>query len=396
MRVLFTTTGFPGHLLPVVPVARACVRAGHEVCVLAPRSRQPIVERTGLASCAAADAPAEQVAEVVASAARLPAAAGHARMIADGFARTATRAALADTLHLTGAWRPDVIVRESQEFAGLLASERHDIPHLRVALGLAAVERATAALAAPPLDELRAELELPPDPGGERALGAPSLTLVPPALDGPDALSSVHRIRAERPDPDALPDWWPGNRDPLVYMSFGSVAGTLGYFPALYRAAIAALAPLRARVLVTVGDAADPAVLGPLPDNVHAERWVSHEAVAARAAAIVCHGGYGSVIGALAHGVPLVLLPLFGGDQRQTAERVAQLGAGTALGGTPPTMFAHPDRAVLAALPRAVERVLTDPAYRSAARRLADEIAELPPADRAAELVAATATPLGD
>jgi UDP:flavonoid glycosyltransferase YjiC (YdhE family) len=396
MRVLITTTGFPGHLLPVVPVARACARAGHEVCVLAPRSRRPIVAQTGLPSHATADAPGEEVAATVAGAAGLPAPEGHARMIADGFARTATRAALADTLQLAGAWRPDVIVRESQEFAGLLASERHGIPHVRVALGLAAVERETAALAAAPLDALRAELGIPPDPGGERALAAPSLTLVPRTLDEPDGCAPVHRMREDRRAAGALPDWWPDGAEPLVHVTFGSVAGTLGYFPTLYRAAIEALAAVPARVLVTVGDAADPADLGALPANVHAERWVSHAAVAARAAVVVCHGGYGSVIGALAHGVPLVLLPLFGGDQRRTAARVAEVGAGVVLDAAPPTMFAHPGRDVLAALPAAVERVLTEPAHRAAARRLACEIATLPPAARAADVVAAALTPVGD
>ena len=52
-----------------------------------------------------------------------------------------------------------------------------------------------------------------------------------------------------------LPDWRLGNDDPLVYLSFGSIAGQphLPFFPALYRAAIDALAPLRDRILVTVG-----------------------------------------------------------------------------------------------------------------------------------------------
>jgi UDP:flavonoid glycosyltransferase YjiC (YdhE family) len=37
MRLLFTTTGQAGHVLPLVPLARACLRAGHEVRVAGPR-----------------------------------------------------------------------------------------------------------------------------------------------------------------------------------------------------------------------------------------------------------------------------------------------------------------------------------------------------------------------
>ena len=48
MRVLFTTTGNPGHLLPLVPLAHACRRAGHDVLVATQRARGAIVEQAGL------------------------------------------------------------------------------------------------------------------------------------------------------------------------------------------------------------------------------------------------------------------------------------------------------------------------------------------------------------
>lgn len=47
MRVLMTTSGGSGRLLPMVPFARACLRAGHEVRVAAQRARgtqQPAIE----------------------------------------------------------------------------------------------------------------------------------------------------------------------------------------------------------------------------------------------------------------------------------------------------------------------------------------------------------------
>ena len=42
------TTGYPGHLLPLVPFARACARAGHDVCLAAPRASEDLVKRLGL------------------------------------------------------------------------------------------------------------------------------------------------------------------------------------------------------------------------------------------------------------------------------------------------------------------------------------------------------------
>ena len=48
LRILLTTTGHAGHVLPLVPFARAWQRAGHEVLVAAPRERTGVVEQAGL------------------------------------------------------------------------------------------------------------------------------------------------------------------------------------------------------------------------------------------------------------------------------------------------------------------------------------------------------------
>ena len=158
----------------------------------------------------------------------------------------------------------------------------------------------------------------------------PYLTLAPPALDDPEVVPDARRFREEEPAPAPLPDWWNGAGEPLVYLTLGSVAGSMGFFPGVYRAAIDALAPLGVRVLVTTGRDADPAELGPLPANVHAERWVAQADVMPHASVMVCHGGFGTVRAGLAAGVPLAVLPLFA-DQPYNAERVQALGAGLAL-----------------------------------------------------------------
>ena len=80
---------------------------------------------------------------------------------------------------------------------------------------------------------------------------------------------------------------------------------------------------------MTVGDAADPAELGPLPANVRAERWIPQAEILGEAAAMVGHGGFGTMLGALLAGVPQVVVPLFA-DQPYNARRIAALGAGLA------------------------------------------------------------------
>jgi MGT family glycosyltransferase len=131
------------------------------------------------------------------------------------------------------------------------------------------------------------------------------------------------------------------------------------------------------QVVATVGSELDPAALGHAPANVRVERFVPQAEILPRASAVVCHGGSGSVLGALAHGLPLVLLPM-GADQPQNAERCADLGAGLVLD----VVTAAPDD-----VRDAVSEVLSEPGYRAAAERLRAELESLPGPEHAVALV---------
>jgi UDP:flavonoid glycosyltransferase YjiC (YdhE family) len=243
-----------------------------------------------------------------------------------------------------------------------------------------------AAAAAAQLEGAGVELELGERVDHRRAGG----TQIPATLEsgGPPA---TYRFRATSAETPPLPDWWPGDSAPLVYLTFGSVAASLGFFPALYRKAIDSLAALEARVLVTVGGASDPAELGALPASVHVERWYPQEGVLAHADAIVSHGGYGSMLGALAAGIPQVVLPLFGGDQWANASRLAELGVGIALTDGSHAMFEEPQEKLVEALPSSVDRVLGAPTFKRSAGEIAAAIADLPPIDSAVDVLSRVA-----
>jgi UDP:flavonoid glycosyltransferase YjiC (YdhE family) len=313
-------------------------------------------------------------------------------MIGEFFGGIDARAALPDLLRVIETWKPDLLLRESWECASAIAAELRGIPLARVGLGLASVEDMSLRAAAPVVDKIRVGNGLPADPAGDRLRAAPYFTMLPEALELPaDPIAPVvRRFRAESPRTDSsLPDWWPGNDDPLVYLTFGSVAAAphLPYFPGVYRAAIDALASLPVRLLVTIGGDRDPVELGPLPANIRVEQWVRHDAVAPRADVVVCHGGYGSTFGTLAHGVPLVVLPLFSADQLANADAVARAGAGVAITGDLQTRRATdlPGPGTLAEIGPAVQRVLGDSSYRTAAVTIAQAVREQPLVDAAVE-----------
>src|SRR4051812_31923772 len=226
-------------------------------------------------------------------------------------------------------WQPDLVLSEPSEFAGGLVAGQLDLPVVTVAITQLAVEHELRDATRAALDRLRTAHGLRASNGA----GSARFTLMPEVLEDPahPGPPGVHRFR--EPDaaaPAPLPDWWERDADPLVYVTFGSVAAGMGFFPDLFRAAIDALAALPVRLLVTVGRDHDPLELGDVAPNVHVERWIPQAAILPHAAAVVCHGGSGTVRGGLAAGLPLVVLPLFA-DQSHNAARVQALGAGIAL-----------------------------------------------------------------
>jgi UDP:flavonoid glycosyltransferase YjiC (YdhE family) len=380
MRVLITTTGSAGHFGPLIPFAEALRAAGDDVTVATRESSADGVRAAGYEVWPVADAPAEQRAAVFGAIRDLPSDEASVRAVTDVFGGIDVRAALPGVLDACAVWRPHVVLAEVAEFAGRLAGSHLGVPVVTAGISLASTEHRVSGLIERALHEVRVEHGL-----AAGAAPAAHFTLAPPLLEDPAAPGpdNVRRFREHDVVPQPLPDWWDGAGDPLVYVTFGSIAPQQDYFPGLYRAAIDALAPLPARLLVTVGRDRDPADLGPLPANVHVERWVPQADVVPHAAAMLCHGGFGTVRGGLAAGVPLVVLPLFA-DQPYNAQRVAALGAGIALERGP---------AAIGGAQEAVRRLLADGGYAERARTVAADVRALPTVDAAAELLRELAPP---
>src|SRR5262249_42124664 len=121
--------------------------------------------------------------------------------------------------------------------------------------------------------------------------------------------------------------------------------------------------------------------LGELPPNVRVEQWVPQAEIAADV--IACHGGHGTTLGALAHGVPVAVLPLFALDQAAHGRAVARAGAGLTLDADLPgrPVFAPPGAETIAGLGPAVQRLLGEVEFPRAAEEIAAAMRALPPVD---------------
>jgi MGT family glycosyltransferase len=129
-------------------------------------------------------------------------------------------------------------------------------------------------------------------------------------------------------------------------------------------------------VVVTVGDQADGRRLDG-HKNTHVERFVPQAELLPHCDLVITHGGAGTVLGALAFGVPLVVLPL-GADHFDNAAGVVAAGAGIRI---------LPQDVTAASIGAASRSVLSEPVFRAAATRVRDQIAAMPQPEVAARAV---------
>lgn len=382
--MLVSSTGGAGHFGPLVPFLDALARRGDEVLLVVPPELEETVAPMGHPFRLGANPPAEDVSAIWA---RLPTVSRSEAAVLGNrefFGRLCTTAMLPAVERACREWRPQLVLREAAEYASAVAAERYGITHAQVAISLADVEAGSLELAAPVLEEFHAGIV-------QRMRASPYLTRFPNSLD-PTPFPTTRRFRElSAPSGEPLADWWETSA-PLVYVSFGSVVGELPIAVAAYAAALEAVAGLDARVLVTVGHATDIDALNP-PANAHIEAWVPQDDVLRTAAVVVAHGGSGTTFGALAAGVPLVLVPLFA-DQPVNASRVAATGA---------ALVVEPDygpskgmgtiaREHAPRLRAAIEAILSDPSYRHAARAIADQMHTYPSIDELLATLAADAS----
>ena len=382
MRVLFSSTRGAGHFNPLVPFARAFERAGHEVLVAGPPVLAEDARGAGFDFRQFDPPPEDELGEIWAQVPELPQEEANRVVVSEIFGRLNTTAALPGLRAAMEEWRADIVLRDPNEYGSALAAELNGIPHARVAISLVSVEELGIGIAAEAVDAIGRDEGMSPDPAGDRLRNEPYLSTFPPSLDDGDA-PETHRFHDPEWDAPAgdLPDWWPGrDGQPLVYGTFGSVAGQFPQALPVYGLAMRAVEDLPVRVLLTVGRDLDLDALPSAPDNVRVERWVPQQDVLGHAAAAVVHGGSGSTLGAIAAGVPLVVVPLFA-DQPQNAARVAEVGAGVAV---------VPDRedpeAAMSPLRGAILELLRDGSYRERAAALAAESRAQPVVDEVVPL----------
>jgi UDP:flavonoid glycosyltransferase YjiC (YdhE family) len=376
--MLFTFAGGTGHFLPLVPLARAAERAGHRVAFGGQSGMVSVVEQGGFSAFDTGGPTLLDTSE------RTPLLEldmeREIRAVREGFAGRTARERAAAVLQLCEEWRPDVLVCDEMDFGALVAAERADVPYATVVC-IGSGSFVWAELVTEPLNELRATYGLPPDP--ELVMLSRHLVLAPfppsfrdPANPLPPTGRTIRPVPADAAAGEAEPPWLAElTMRTIVYFTLGTIFNLES--GDLFERVLAGLSELPVSVVVTVGRELEPQALGSRPVNVRVERYVPQSLLLPHCELVVSHAGSGSVVGALAHGLPMVLLPI-GADQPLNAARCQDLHVARIL---------DPFSATAADVSRAVSAVLSDPSYRRNAQRLQTEIEASPGPEHALRLL---------
>ncbi len=376
MRVLFSCSASDGHFMPLVPLARAFIDRGDQVVFVTAGGFADRVGDFGFDVLPAGLTVVElneRYAPFRERLATIPFDERRAHAFAWRFASLDAPAKVDGLLTHARSWDPDLIVHESSDLAAPAVAAALEVESAHHTFGLG-LPRVCLERAMPALDSLWRNLGLEPEPHGGLFRGT-YIDVAPPTLMPAEPPSGT-RVVPLRPATRGLAtaEWQErlGGDNPVVYVTLGTQFNESGRFALLLEAVCA----VDCTAVVTVGADQDPASLQS-PAHMIVERYIPQVNVLPLADAVVCHGGSGSTLAALAYGLPLVLLPA-GADQFENAAACSRAGAAIEL--RPPAVTVDSVRA-------AVTSVLEDRAYAEAAQGLAVEMERmLTPAEVAAIL----------
>jgi len=363
----------------MVPQARALVDAGHEVAFATAADFCPSIEQAGFPAFPAGISLADQLSEAglrVPEAALAPGKERFETFVPRMLAGVAAPARLVDLVPLLADWRPDVLLHDETELGGPVAAAGAGIPWADQSVGILR-PLAMARLAGQVLAPVCAErgVDIGEFAGLFRYL---YLDVCPPRLqsDEIDQIATAQRVHNQSigSDADELP---PSLRSlpavPTVYVSLGTI---FNRDPAIFGAILDGIGGEEVNVIVTIGPGADPAALGPQPDNVHIEGFIPQSLLLPRCDVVVNQGGT-AILDILGHGKPLLVLPR-GANQFHNAEACVASGAARAL--LPAEVDADSVRGGVRAL-------LEEPSYRNAAAEVAADLAAMPGPDHGVRLL---------
>jgi hypothetical protein len=287
----------------------------------------------------------------------------------------AARAMATDLLELARSYRPDLIVFDPLAYAGPLVAKLTGVPAVRNLYGPDLTFFTRDGAAVPGWPALLEQYQL--DPAEVDLLGTACIDPCPPSLQVAHTLGATPRIRTRYLPYTGLPDvpaWLSDQpRRPRICLTWGTSTserlGQSGFLPGEILPGCVKLAEERDAELVLAITASQRALLPDLPEQTRIVESVPLDALLPTCQAVIHQGGAGTMLTALRHGLPQLVLPQTV-DQASGACSLSGTGAGRT---RPAAGLFSSDLVALG------HELLDNPAYRTAAQHLRQEIADQPP-----------------
>lgn len=378
MRVLVSCTSGDGHFYPLLPLAHALRRRGHDVAFAMAAEYAQRIESADFSWFPAGIGLAELNARQERRLTGRPALTSPDYLpfvIATRYGLGDAPDRLADLQALTADWRPDLIVFEPCDLAAPIAAAALGVPTVHHSFGRALSARCyeRSAEVVEPLWQ-RAGLPMPALCG---TYAGQYVDICPSSLQSGEIpqWAEVLPLRPlSPPQKEAAPHWLRELPDrPSVYVTLGTVFNDMHRL----RLLLDACADIDANVVMTIGRDNDPADLGLLPGNAVVERFISQAMLLPHMSAMVSHAGSGSMLAALAHGLPMVMLPE-GADQFENARACVALGVSRCVAA---------EDVDVAVVRLELLHVLSDPSYSKSAAAIRKEMSSMPDPDTVAESI---------
>ncbi|MFI5845594.1 glycosyltransferase [Catenuloplanes sp. NPDC051500] len=325
MKALFTTFPAYGHLLPMLPLARAVAAAGDEVVIATHaelHGTAPDLTMRAVGPALAAviaenesrfkqdvldyrsDGDTDGAPDLLAATVAL-------------FTTTYADVVFDDLVALVTAEQPDVIVAEMWDFVTPLVAQRLGIPFATFTHSPATVIDPVLAAGAAKAGAQRGLTE--PTPLATIQLWPEWLETLP--VTPSDPAIAISSSAYDTATPAGLPAF-AGDR-PVVLVTLGTVVDDLD----LLRSAVGAVLDSGADALVTTGFTATPEDLQADPSRVRAVSFAPIGQLLDRVQAVVAAGGSGTTLATLSRGLPMLFVPRIA-NQPQVAAAVTDFGAG--------------------------------------------------------------------
>ncbi|OII38073.1 hypothetical protein BIU98_15425 [Curtobacterium sp. MMLR14_010] len=371
MRIAFAANPLPGHIVPMIPLMRAALAAGHDVAVVTNGATRPFIEAEAspeVEVLAAGMPTLEAMGEMHRRTGASPATAPRPDVIAEYFGVRRVSDSVDAAVRAARTWQADVVVSESMDHVGPFVAAALDVPFFRHTYGPERPEVLRTAMARAVQRSSR-----------DRGVALPAVTawidaypsfLEDPSTDRPGRRIPVRPEAHHRPTPDTDPaaprHAGTGGRH-RVLLTMGTVFTDQHLLDQVVASVEAA--ELAVDLVVTSVNGVRATSRPGSTVSVENVPFRPIAEVLGSVDAVVTVGGAGTVLGALTSGVPMVVVPR-GADHEVNAARAAAVGAAL--------VERDPD-----AVGAALQQLLLDGRFAESARTTAGRIASLPSAAEA-------------